>query len=131
MDAVGSERAAIFGVSEGGSMATMFAASYPQRTSALIVWGGQAKYLRAPDTPWGITREDYQRLVDDLAEHGVTESYIRGEGAGFGDELSDDALPSLLRYFRAGASPASIAALERMKWRSTSATSSRASMLPR
>jgi pimeloyl-ACP methyl ester carboxylesterase len=114
MDAAGSERAAIVGVSEGGSMAMLFAATYPERTRALIVWAGQATYLRTPDTPWGIPRNDYQRLVDDLAEHGVSESYIRGGGAGFGDEISDDAVRELVRYFQAGASPASIAALERM-----------------
>ena len=42
MDAVGSERAVILGQSEGGSMACVFAATYPNRTRALVVWGGQA-----------------------------------------------------------------------------------------
>lgn len=114
MDAVGSERAAIVGFSEGGSMAMLFAATYPQRTRSLVVWGGQATYMKTPDTPWGETREQYQQMVDDLAEHGVTEEYIRGGGAGFGDELSSDEIGELIRYFQAGASPASIAALERM-----------------
>jgi len=114
MDAAGSERAAIMGISEGGSMAMLFAALYPERTRVLIVWGGQATWLRSLDTPWGETREQYQRMVDDLAEHGVTEEYIRGGGAGFGDEVSDDTIQELMRYFQAGASPASIAALERM-----------------
>jgi class 3 adenylate cyclase len=114
MDAAGSERASLLGFSEGGSMAMLFAATYPQRTRSLIVWGGQATYLSTPDTPWGVTREVYQQLVDDLAEHGVTESYIRGGGAGFGDSVSSDDIAELIRYFQAGASPASIAALERM-----------------
>jgi class 3 adenylate cyclase len=95
-------------------MAMLFAATYPERTRALIVWAGQATYLRTPDTPWGISRDDYQRLVDDLAEDGVSEDYIRGGGAGFGEEISDATVRELMRYFQAGASPASIAALERM-----------------
>ena len=46
LDAAGSERAVILGHSEGGSMACMFAATYPERTRALIIWGGQASWLR-------------------------------------------------------------------------------------
>ena len=56
MDAAGSERAVILGASEGGAMACMFAATYPNRTRALIVWGGQARWVREPDMPWGILR---------------------------------------------------------------------------
>jgi class 3 adenylate cyclase/predicted alpha/beta hydrolase len=114
MDAAGSERAAILGFSEGGSMACLFAATYPNRTRALIVWGGQARWVRAPDAPWGINRDEYERVIADLAANGVTESYVRGWGAGIGDEPSQEEVEEVMRYFRSGASPASIAALERM-----------------
>ena len=53
-------------------------------------------------------------MVADLEVNGVTESYIRGWGAGFGDEVAPEDLQGVIRYFQAGASPASIAALERM-----------------
>jgi len=43
MDEVGSQRAALFGVSEGGSMSVLFAATYPERTSALVLYGTIAK----------------------------------------------------------------------------------------
>ena len=43
MDATGSERAALFGISEGGPMSILFAATYPERTSALILYGSIAK----------------------------------------------------------------------------------------
>ena len=115
LDAVGSERAVILGVSEGGSMACMFAATYPERTRALIIWGGQASWLRRPGMSWGIPREEYEQVVAELEVNGVTESYIRGWGAGFGDEIATEDLQGVIRYFQAGrASPASIAALERM-----------------
>jgi pimeloyl-ACP methyl ester carboxylesterase len=45
MDAAGSPQATIFGVSEGASMACLFAATYPQHTRSLIVWGGQALFM--------------------------------------------------------------------------------------
>jgi pimeloyl-ACP methyl ester carboxylesterase len=54
MDAAGSERAALFGLSEGGPMCLMFAATYPARTSALILYGTFARALRAPDYPIGL-----------------------------------------------------------------------------
>ncbi len=44
MDAAGSERAVVFGVSEGGPMAMLFAATYPERTIALILYGTDADY---------------------------------------------------------------------------------------
>jgi len=57
MDAAGSERAAVFGVSEGGALASLFAASYPARTSALILFGTRARWSWAPDYPMGTRAE--------------------------------------------------------------------------
>jgi class 3 adenylate cyclase/alpha-beta hydrolase superfamily lysophospholipase len=53
MDAVGSERAALFGISEGGPMSVLFAATYPERVSALILYGSIARGAWAPDYPHG------------------------------------------------------------------------------
>src|SRR5262245_13832208 len=53
LDAAGSTRAALFGYSEGGPMCAMFAATYPERTSALIMYGSYAKRLWSNDYPWG------------------------------------------------------------------------------
>jgi class 3 adenylate cyclase/pimeloyl-ACP methyl ester carboxylesterase len=57
MDAAGSTRAALLGVSEGGPMCIVFSATYPQRTSALILYGASAREAWAPDNPWGMTDE--------------------------------------------------------------------------
>lgn len=53
MDATGSERATLFGISEGGPMSVLFAATYPERTSALVLYGSIARGAWAPDYPWG------------------------------------------------------------------------------
>lgn len=113
MDAAGSKEAVIFGASEGGSMACLFAATYPERTRALILWGVQARWTRTNDYPWGLTPEEYQKFVDELKENGVTLGYLTGFGAG---APKDDPqyLESFLRYVRAGASPSAVAALEQM-----------------
>lgn len=64
MDAVGSERAALFGISEGGPMSVLFAATYPQRTSALVLYGTYARRMWAPDFPWGRTDVELAAILE-------------------------------------------------------------------
>src|SRR2546421_3108593 len=52
MDAAGSQRAVLMGISEGAPMCVLFAATYPERTRALILHGGMARSTEAPDYPW-------------------------------------------------------------------------------
>lgn len=68
MDAVGTERACILGLSEGGSMAMLFAATYPGRTSGLILHGTQPRWSRTADWPYGRTREEFETRWRALAE---------------------------------------------------------------
>jgi DNA-binding SARP family transcriptional activator/pimeloyl-ACP methyl ester carboxylesterase len=63
LDSVGSERAALLGVSEGGPMSTLFAATYPQRTLALILMGTFPREMRAPDYACGVSEEDLRRRL--------------------------------------------------------------------
>jgi pimeloyl-ACP methyl ester carboxylesterase len=69
LDAVGSERAALLGVSEGGSMCFLFAATYPQRTTALVAASTFAKRIWSPDYPWAPTPEQRQLFFDDIRDH--------------------------------------------------------------
>ena len=64
MDAAGSERAALFGVSEGGPMSVLFATTYPERVSALVLYGTYAKRVRAADYPWAPTLEEHRARLD-------------------------------------------------------------------
>ncbi len=64
MDAAGSGRAALFGVSEGGVMTALFAATHPHRTVALILYGTYARRLWAPDYPWAPTPEQRQKFFE-------------------------------------------------------------------
>jgi len=63
MDAVGSRRAALLGVSEGGPMSLLFAATYPQRTAALVLYGSYARRAWAANHPFGVTHEAVERVV--------------------------------------------------------------------
>ncbi len=69
MDAVGSEQAALFGYSEGGPMCVLFAATYPERTRALVLYGTYAKRLWSDDYPWAPTPDERAAVARDLEEN--------------------------------------------------------------
>jgi pimeloyl-ACP methyl ester carboxylesterase len=112
MDAAGSERAAVFGWSEGGLLSTLFAASYPERTVALVTFGIFAKRLRSDDYPWAPTADERRRDIELVEREWGREMDI--------DVLAPSAASDpefkrqLLSYLRRSASPATAAALLRM-----------------
>ena len=65
LDAVGSETTALMGVSEGGPMSILFAATYPERTRGLVLCGAEVKEETTDDWPWGeATREEFEEWMD-------------------------------------------------------------------
>ncbi len=112
MDAAGSERAAFFGVSEGGGLATLFAATYPQRTTSLVLCGSFAKRIWSPDYPWAPTPEEREREYE----------VIEREWGGMMDiahyvptMANDEAFKRrLATYMRRAASPGAAVTLIRM-----------------
>ena len=114
MDAAGIERAHLFGGSEGGSMASMFAAMHPERTQSLIIWGAQAKWLNTPDHPWGQTRQQHEDMLDMIHDGWPTVEYVVGPGAGLGPDADPVMIENVLRYMRAAASPSAVRAYEAM-----------------
>ena len=81
LDAVGSRRAVLLGVSEGGPMCSLFAATHPDQTEALIMIGTYARRLRAPDYPWAPTREQREAFFREIVEHWGGPVGHRGAGA--------------------------------------------------
>ncbi|HEX9416779.1 MAG TPA: adenylate/guanylate cyclase domain-containing protein [Gaiellaceae bacterium] len=113
MDAVGSERAALLGASEGGAMSILFAATYPDRTWALVLWGTFARERWAPDYPWGAREEDYERDAAEQADWGTPEHAARIVQA-IAPTASEEGKRALATLIRQGASPGAAAALDRM-----------------
>lgn len=66
LDAVGSKTASLFGISEGGPMCALFAATYPERISALIIYGSYAKRIWDPEYPWAPTREEREKVYKEV-----------------------------------------------------------------
>ena len=75
MDAAGSERAALVGISDGGPLAVLFAATYPERTSALVLWATYARGLAGPDYTIGYDERATKELIA-----GVADSWGTGHG---------------------------------------------------
>jgi pimeloyl-ACP methyl ester carboxylesterase len=109
MDAVGSERAALFGVSEGGTMSALFGATYPQRTTALIMHGSFPRRTRAADYPFGLTEEEMQLWIARMRrEWGGPVGLAERAPSMVGDERYSQWWGRMLRM---SVSPAGIAAL--------------------
>ena len=112
MDAVGCERAALFGHSEGGSMCILFAATYPERTRALVTYGAFAKRMRTDDYPWAPTLES--RMAE--AERLENDGWAVIDFAFYAPSLAGDAQAARLfaAYLRQSASPGAAAQMLRM-----------------
>jgi pimeloyl-ACP methyl ester carboxylesterase len=111
MDAVGSQRAAIMGISEGGVMATLFAATYPERTSALILYGAHAvpTDLLTTEAEWSEYSERVRRNWGSEAEARDILSWLTPSLA-----MDEHAIQWAQNFMRLGASPGAEIALSRM-----------------
>jgi len=113
MDAAGSERAALFGMSEGAMMCMLHAAAHPERTSALVLWGAMARSTWAEDYPWAPPKEALLEADEELM------SPFWGQGATidvFSPSLAADpkAREFQARFERQAASPMRVAQLFKM-----------------
>jgi class 3 adenylate cyclase len=112
MDAVGSQRAALMGISEGGPMCALFGATYPQRTSALVIIGGYARRLWAPDYPFAPKAEEHEAFLREVREGwGGPVGLARRAPSMMRDERFKE---WWARYLRMSASPSAVTALTRM-----------------
>lgn len=112
MDAVGSERAALCGVSEGGPMCSLFAATYPEKTIALVMIGTYAKRLRDEEYPWAPTTKERQHFFEEIRAHWGGPVGIEERAP----TMADDAQfrEWWATYLRMGASPGAALALTQM-----------------
>jgi class 3 adenylate cyclase len=112
MNAVGSERAALFGVSEGGNLCALFAATFPERTTALVMADTYAKRIWSADYPWAPTPEararEYELVEREWGDLMDLDHYIPSK---IGDEAFARRLAT---YWRRAASPGAAVALLRM-----------------
>ncbi|HYE88623.1 MAG TPA: alpha/beta hydrolase, partial [Vicinamibacterales bacterium] len=112
MDAAGSTRAVLMGVSEGGPLCAVFAARHPEQTAALVMIGSYARRVWADDYPWGPTAEERERFLQTIIDEW-------GGPVGIDERAPSRALDPEFRnwwaaYLRMGASPGAAVTLTRM-----------------
>ncbi len=113
MDAVGSQKAVLFGHSEGGSVSALFAATYPNRTISLITFGIFAKRIYAPNYPWAPTNQERQ-VVYDMIENSWGSGEMNLESLAPSKANDKVFMDWLANYFRSGASPSAAMMLTKM-----------------
>ena len=114
MDAAGSEAAAVCGVSEGGPMALLFAATYPERVRALVSYGSLPRFVRGPNFPWGEPKHEYLAEAEAEAEAWGTEEIAREFLVSQGMDASPEAVRERARKDRLTISPGAYVQLARM-----------------
>lgn len=117
MDAVGVERAALFGFELGASICAVFAAAYPSRVVACVLHGSAARGLRTPDYPWAWSSEEWDAYLDDVDRTWGTQAMA--------DWLAGQAYPShaadasfrreFASFMRSAASPGAALVFERLQ----------------
>ena len=114
LDEAGSRRAALTGFSDGADLCALFAATHPDRTAALVLYGSSAITRRTDDTPWAWTEEEWESYLEELWLGWGTEEYVQrtlewAAPSAAGDESIHRWFGSFLRM---AASPAAAVAIE-------------------
>jgi class 3 adenylate cyclase len=120
MDAVGSNRAALLGFDASGPLAILFAATYPERTVALVVYGSEPWSDATPDYPGGWTVEQWDAYLEELEHRWGQQDYVREFMKTMAPSLilDEQALQTYTSMFRMTGGPGTALALETM-WRET------------
>jgi class 3 adenylate cyclase len=116
MDAVDSERAVLWAAQEGSRIALLFAATYPERTSAIVLYDPTARGLWAPDYPWAATEEEWRRELREIGDRWGDREYLVERAQKLAPYGAQNAewLEWFVWYQRRSASPAEAVAFHRM-----------------
>jgi pimeloyl-ACP methyl ester carboxylesterase len=116
MDAVGSDRAALFGAGPDGAMAALFAATYPERVTALVLFAVPPRGLWAPDYPWGRREDEARQLVEEAERRFDDPDLLRGLAQRLYPTVAgdDEVIAWAMRATRLSATPSTLAALRQI-----------------
>jgi class 3 adenylate cyclase/pimeloyl-ACP methyl ester carboxylesterase len=114
MDATESERAVIFGLGDAGPLCVLFAATYPERTAALVLFNSSPRFVRNPQLPWLPTRAEQEAQAEEFERHWGESEFMSKVLRSSNPGLTEGELPSHLRALRVSVSPGSAAGYVRM-----------------
>jgi class 3 adenylate cyclase len=105
LDAVDAERATLVGLGEGGQTCALFAATYPERTEALVLAGTPARAVRTEDYPYGITEDEWRSELQAIRERWGTREYFEAQARLINPAADDEFLDWFVTCQRFCASP--------------------------
>jgi class 3 adenylate cyclase len=114
LDAVGSQRAALFGLGDAAPLSVLFAATYPERTSGLILMNAAPRFVKSPSLPWLPTRDERQRLADEFERRWADAEFASEFLGAANPSATEEERRSAARVFRLSVSPGAAAAYIRM-----------------
>ncbi len=116
MDAADSQRAVLFGIESGASLCFTFAATYPERTGALVVYGAAVRGTWAPDYPSGWTDEQYDAWIERLEREWGSPAFVRHMAEWLSPSLAGDGafVRAMGKLLRLSASPGDAMARDRV-----------------
>jgi len=117
MDDAGSERALLFGLQDGGMLCALFAASHPDRTLGLVLWGSRARGRRSEDYPWARTNEEWAARLEEVERMWGSVEFAESEmrAVAPGVPMDRATIGKVTRMYRAAASPGSAVAIFRTR----------------
>jgi class 3 adenylate cyclase len=113
LDAAGSERAVICGLGEAGPLCVLFAATYPDRSSSLVLVNATPRFVRVPDMPWLPSRGEMEERVEEMARRWGETSFHEEAIRRSNPSIAEEDVPGFMRVFRLSVSPGAAAAYMR------------------
>jgi class 3 adenylate cyclase/pimeloyl-ACP methyl ester carboxylesterase len=114
LDAAGSERAVLFGLGDAAPLSVLFAATYPERTSGLILMNASPRFVKSPSLPWLPTRGESQRQADDFERRWGDTAFAYEFIGKANPSATEEERRSVARVFRLSVSPGAASAYIRM-----------------
>src|SRR5262249_42063385 len=114
MDAVGSERSALFGLGDAGPLCVLFAATYPERTSGLVLMNSSPRFVRNPELPWLPTRAEADLRAREFERQWGEPTFMTKVLLELNPSASEEEARSLARVLRVAVSPGAAVAYVRM-----------------
>jgi class 3 adenylate cyclase len=114
MDVSGSERAALIGLGDGGPLAALFAATYPERTIALVLIHTAPRFTRSPEFPWLPTRAERERQIEEAVRTWADCSAVAKRFVSGSPSATEEERQGFGRVIRLSVSPGAAASYLRM-----------------
>jgi class 3 adenylate cyclase len=105
LDAVGSERASLVGLTEGGQTCALFAATYPERTEALVLVDTPARVVKADDYPYGVSADEWRARLRGIREQWGEREYFEAQARSTNPRADDEFVEWFITCQRFCASP--------------------------